>query len=265
VTNATVNAAISEDPAASRTAMGAIGDGDNLNVSTLTGNSLSIGGFPVVSPLSGDIWQPGTASGWTGTLVGSGSALNQRISYLDIITGAASPGSVLCSTIPDGTNVQALFNTGTTATARWGSFDFSKEVWFSTTFVIRTNHSTFAFRGHLSSYTTGVVDLAVHGFGFKVENLALRLTAHNGTTYAESTNIQSTLATDVLYTLVMRKTAGGVVSGTLNGSALPDTLSGASTSSTLTNGGFYYAANNGATASAGRVNLSRPTVYLDRY
>ena len=193
-------------------------------------------------------WFPELA-GWT--LTGGTSTAQSYPSHLKLVTSAATSSTVRATTAltTDAYPMLGGYDDG---------IDFSKEVWAIFRFSIVANHATWVCRGSFGRADAPIGDLDRAGFGFEVDNLSLKLTTHDGTSFAKSGSSQATLTAGTPYTLLIKKATNGVITGTLNGVALPNSLSGGPTSLVNDLGcAFLISGSNGATATAGRFYVSR--------
>jgi len=199
-------------------------------------------------------WFPELA-GWT--LTGGVSTATSFPSHLKLVTSAATSGTVRAQTAPSTNDAFPMLGNYDDGT------DFTKEVWVIFRFSVAANHATWVCRGSFGRDGAPIGDLDRIGIGFEIDNLSLKLTAHNGASFVKSSTSQATLAAGTPYTLLIKKTVGGVLSGMLDGVALPNALNGGPT--TLSDGvgcSFLLSGANGATATAGRFYVSRVGVRI---
>jgi len=256
IDNSAINEAIAEDPAASRTAMGAIGEGDDLNVGELSTDSLSLNGFPIRSLLEQRIWAPQPSSSWSlnqGTV-----AVSAFPTHFKMLTSAATDSTnVVASTVTS--EAFPMMQFVETAGSNGGNIDFSKEVWASFKFSIVTATATSILKGWCGVLPSLVADPTSRGIGFEVRNLSLYSVVY-GASLSKSASAIATLVADKNNVLILNKKTSGDVDYYLNG-VLIHTATGGPTSS-VAGTGFHFSQTTGATATAVRTLMGSPVVYV---
>jgi hypothetical protein len=255
VDNASVNAAIAENPTASRTAMQAAQEGGAMSATSVTASSLAVAALPLRSMLEQRIWSPTPSSLW---LVNEGTvAVGVNASHFKMLTAASTDSTNILRT--DATTESFPMMHLDSTVGNGGNIDFSKEVWASYKFDVVTATSTSIIKGWCGVTYTGVGNPDGRGFGFEIRNLALYITAF-GASYVISADPVSTLLSNRTQVLILRKLANGTVEAHLNG-VLVGTLAGGP-AVTVSGCGFRFSQTTGATATAVRFRLAAPVLYV---
>jgi hypothetical protein len=259
IDNTAVNAAIAEDPAASRAALNVAEQGGAMTADTITADAFTVKGSPVPSILLQKTWYP-DFSNWTlntGTVAATSYA-----AQLKMLTAGTASSTVICHTAPS-SECFPMLRFGSSS-AR-GDIDFTGEVWMSWRFNIFTSNATSVLRGWIGQYTGATTDPTAEGFGFEVTNTELKILAYKtGTGVTRSPSSIATINNDDNYRLIMRKEANGTISAWLD--VTPDqtptaTLSTGPTSS-CASGSMELILTNGATASAVRAHAAVPCFHI---
>jgi hypothetical protein len=192
-------------------------------------------------------------SAWSVSAVGTG-ARGTNTNSLDILTGATANSSYAVANRPNGLLWYTRPGSATsTTTLEWSQ---AVRVDFMMWVVSASTNSIFRFLIGANT-TAAVADLDRRGVGIRLENLALKLHVHDGTTATTSSTL-STLSTNTSYSLSIRKAAeSGTVELFLNGSSVGSTTGGPSTNSGGSADGFVASILNGIDASSARVTLQK--------
>lgn len=177
---------------------------------------------------------------WTGVATGTG-AFSNLTSYANIATGATA-ASVAAG---------AVRNMQWSAGQAQNTIDWTKAVsWGVRASIGGTQAANTVIRVTIgkSGAPAAAGALSVRGFGFEIRNQSLWAVVHDGTTLVE-TDLSTTVATGVIFTLYAAKTTAGVCAFYYNG-ALVGTVSGGPSSSTTSACNFFIeAVNTGSSAS----------------
>jgi hypothetical protein len=192
-------------------------------------------------------------SAWAASAVGTG-ARGTGSNSLDIFTGTTANSSYAVANRPSGFIWYTRPGSATsTITVEWSQairVDFM--LWVSAA----STNSIFRFLIGANT-AAAVADLDRRGVGIRLENLALKLHVHDGTSATTSSTL-STLSTNISYSLSIRKAAAsGTVELFLNGSSVGSTTGGPSTNAGSSADGFVASILNGIDASNSRVTLQK--------